>query len=312
MRYFPLFLDLTGKPVLLVGGGAVAARKFGLLAEAHAVITVVAPSLGAELAAALARQEFTHHAREFAATDIDKETREELGLRQDIQQRDEFLGLVSHELRTPLTVIRGNALLLSRRGDHANPEALAEGLQDIEASSRQLQRLLENMLVLSRLSTFDPGTEIEPQIVAALVSGAVSEFQERHPGVRVELEIEDGLPIVAANATFVDQVMWNLCRNAFRHCRRQQASIRIVVALEGEGNTVKLDVVDDGPGVPPELRSQLFEPFCTASPGGSGLGLYIAREVCEANGATLEYVETAGGAQFTVNCRTGEEVGRLA
>jgi uroporphyrin-III C-methyltransferase/precorrin-2 dehydrogenase/sirohydrochlorin ferrochelatase len=71
MRYFPLFLDLTGKPVLLVGGGAVAARKFGLLAEAHAVITVVAPSLGAELAAALARQEFTHHAREFAATDID-------------------------------------------------------------------------------------------------------------------------------------------------------------------------------------------------------------------------------------------------
>ena len=71
MRYFPLFLDLTGKPVLLVGGGAVAARKFGLLAEAHAVITVVAPSLGAELAGALARQEFTHHAREFAATDID-------------------------------------------------------------------------------------------------------------------------------------------------------------------------------------------------------------------------------------------------
>ena len=88
------------------------------------------------------------------------------------------------------------------------------------------------------------------------------------------------------------------------------SSIRIAVALDGL--TVKLDVIDDGPGVAAELRSQLFEPFCTASPGGSGLGLYIAREVCEANGATLEYVETAVGAQFTVNCRTGEEVGRLA
>jgi two-component system sensor histidine kinase PilS (NtrC family) len=76
--------------------------------------------------------------------------------------------------------------------------------------------------------------------------------------------------------------------------------------LEGEGDIVKLDVVDDGAGVPGELRSQLFEPFFTTAAGGSGLGLYIAREVCEANGATLDYVETPGGAQFTVICRAGE------
>ncbi|HSQ05680.1 MAG TPA: ATP-binding protein, partial [Burkholderiales bacterium] len=66
-----------------------------------------------------------------------------------------------------------------------------------------------------------------------------------------------------------------------------------------------LDIVDDGPGVPPELRSQLFEPFFTTSSGGTGLGLYIAREVCEANGAVLEYVETAQGAHFTILCRAG-------
>ena len=76
--------------------------------------------------------------------------------------------------------------------------------------------------------------------------------------------------------------------------------------MEGEGNTVKLDVADDGPGVAPELRSQLFEPFCTTAAGGSGLGLYIAREVCEANGASLDFVETPSGAQFTVICRAGE------
>ena len=71
MRYFPLFLDLAGKPVLLVGGGAVAARKFSLLADAGAQVTVVAPALGQEMAAELARGAIAHHAREFVSTDVD-------------------------------------------------------------------------------------------------------------------------------------------------------------------------------------------------------------------------------------------------
>src|SRR4029079_11307501 len=71
MRYFPLFLDLAGKPVLLVGGGEVAARKYSLLAEAGAVVTVVAPVLGAELAEALKNGALTHRAREFAPPDIE-------------------------------------------------------------------------------------------------------------------------------------------------------------------------------------------------------------------------------------------------
>ena len=97
--------------------------------------------------------------------------------------------------------------------------------------------------------------------------------------------------------------MWNLCRNALRHCRRQDASIRIVVDVIGSGNIVRLDVVDDGPGVPVALRNQLFEPFFTTVGSGTGLGLYIAREVCEANDATLEYIETPTGAHFTIICR---------
>jgi len=71
MRYFPLFLDIKDKPVLLVGGGEVAARKFSLLLEAGAKVSVVAPSLGDEMSAALLRGEFVHHAREFAASDIE-------------------------------------------------------------------------------------------------------------------------------------------------------------------------------------------------------------------------------------------------
>ena len=66
-----------------------------------------------------------------------------------------------------------------------------------------------------------------------------------------------------------------------------------------------LDVVDDGAGVPPESRSKLFEPFFTTDPGGTGLGLHLAREICEANGAMLEYIEAAGGARFAVTCAAG-------
>ncbi|HLF38209.1 MAG TPA: ATP-binding protein, partial [Burkholderiales bacterium] len=112
-------------------------------------------------------------------------------------------------------------------------------------------------------------------------------------------------PDVLFDRSHLNQVMWNLCRNALRHSRRGPASIVIRVSLERAGSVVKLDVVDDGPGVLAEARAQLFEPFFTTAAGGTGLGLYIAREVCEANGATLDYVETPRGAQFSVLCWAG-------
>jgi two-component system sensor histidine kinase PilS (NtrC family) len=112
-------------------------------------------------------------------------------------------------------------------------------------------------------------------------------------------------PDVLFDRSHLNQVMWNLCRNALRHSRRGPASIAIRIALERSGSIVKLDVIDDGPGVAAAVRTQLFEPFFTTAAGGTGLGLYIAREVCEANGATLDFVESPRGAQFTVRCWAG-------
>jgi len=113
-------------------------------------------------------------------------------------------------------------------------------------------------------------------------------------------------PHVLFDRSHLNQVMWNLCRNAVRHSRGQKGSIRVIVDRDSRDPIVKLDIVDDGPGVPQALRSQLFEPFFTTAAGGTGLGLYIAREVCEANSAQLDYVETEhGGARFAVLCRAG-------
>ena len=106
--------------------------------------------------------------------------------------------------------------------------------------------------------------------------------------------------------THLHQVLWNLCGNALRHCRRVEGSIRIVAHAVRGGRAVKLEVVDDGPGVTESVRGTLFEPFVTGSAQGTGLGLYIARDLCAANGATLDYVNTGGGAHFSIVCRTGE------
>ena len=93
--------------------------------------------------------------------------------------------------------------------------------------------------------------------------------------------------------------MWNLCRNALRYCQRKAGSIRIELRAGVMANTVELTVSDDGPGVPEAIRPHLFEPFFTTAASGTGLGLYIAREICDANNASLDYRRA---------CRSGRAV----
>jgi two-component system sensor histidine kinase PilS (NtrC family) len=172
----------------------------------------------------------------------------------------------------------------------------------INENSRRLDRMVNDVLRLNR----GERAHRERFRLGEFLRGFVDQFSQIEkidPGTfRIERRAE---PEVLFDRSHLNQVMWNLCRNALRHSRRGPASIVIRVSMEPPGTTVKLDVVDDGSGVAPAMRGQLFEPFFTTAAGGTGLGLYIAREVCEANGATLDYVETARGAQFTVQCRAG-------
>jgi two-component system sensor histidine kinase PilS (NtrC family) len=101
----------------------------------------------------------------------------------------------------------------------------------------------------------------------------------------------------------LDQVLWNIARNAWRHGRKRPGSIRIVVSPSPAPGRFLLDVYDDGPGASPETQSHLFEPFFTTEAQGTGLGLYIARELCEGNGARLEYVEGSGGGHFRITLK---------
>jgi two-component system sensor histidine kinase PilS (NtrC family) len=207
---------------------------------------------------------------------------------------------IAHEIRNPLGAISHAAQLLQE--EPGVNETAARLITIINENSRRLDRMVNDVLRLNR----GERAHRERFKLSDFLSTFVEEFtqiEKIEPSVfRIDCSIG---PDVLFDRSHLNQVMWNLCRNALRHCRRTTGSIIVRVTLARAGGTVKLDVVDDGPGVAAEARPQLFEPFFTTAVGGTGLGLYIAREVCEANGAKLDYVETARGAQFTVLCRAG-------
>ena len=205
---------------------------------------------------------------------------------------------IAHEIRNPLSAISHATELLQE--EPAAGDTVARLLTIIHDNVKRLDRVVNDVLKLNR------GERAHREMfkLGNYLQTFIEQFCqiEKIPQSMFMLELAAD-PEVSFDHSHLNQVMWNLCRNALRHCRRQDASIRIAVDVIGGGNIVKLDVVDDGPGVPVTLRNELFEPFFTTVGSGTGLGLYLAREVCVANDATLEYIETPAGAQFTVMCQ---------
>ena len=97
-----------------------------------------------------------------------------------------------------------------------------------------------------------------------------------------------------------------LCRNAWRHCHKQAGSIHIELSTGSKENNIQLDIIDDGPGVDSQQLKQIFEPFFTTATTGTGLGLYIAREMCETNHASLEYVEGSTSGYFRIIAKSNQ------
>jgi two-component system, NtrC family, sensor histidine kinase PilS len=199
---------------------------------------------------------------------------------------------IAHEIRNPLSAI-------THASDLLREEECADGsdrlVQIILENARRLDRMVTDVLELSRRD------RIEPQQIAlsAHLSAFLDEFAGNEDVPRDRFAIESTPDVrVEFDRAHLDQVLWNLLRNAWRHCRKDPRSVRISVS--SRRNRVELHVLDDGEGVPRELQSQLFEPFFTTFSSGTGLGLYIARELCAANGASLDYVERGEGADFRI------------
>jgi len=207
---------------------------------------------------------------------------------------------LAHEIRNPLGAISHAAELLAE--DQPANETAKRLLTIIQDNTQRLDRMVNEVLWLNR------GDRAQRESIDAAehLRGFVEQFAEveKIDAHMFRVEADGALPMLF-DKSHLDQVLWNLCRNAVRHCRQAAGSVTIRIAGDSAAGTVQLHVIDDGPGVPGQVRTRLFEPFFTTSAGGTGLGLYIAREVCEANGATLDYVEGGTGAHFAIVCRAG-------
>ena len=207
---------------------------------------------------------------------------------------------IAHEVRNPLGSISHAAQLLQEEPESS--PSMARLLRIIHDNTQRLNRMVNDVLGLNR----GQAPLLESFAVADFVQQFVAEIAETEQADPAIFAVRaNGAPWVVFDRTHLNQVLWNLCRNALRHSTRRPGCIRLQAARAARSNAVRLDVVDDGAGVPPESRFKLFEPFFTTYPGGTGLGLHLAREICEANGAMLEYIEAAGGARFAVTCAAG-------
>ncbi|GHT89537.1 sensor histidine kinase [Roseateles puraquae] len=211
---------------------------------------------------------------------------------------------IAHEIRNPLAAIaQANALLAEDLGG-----TRAEQLTRMVASNVQrLKRLVDDVTELS------PGVQpdTQPLDVSALVQETCADWaQVNHvvpgPGSRFELRVEaDGLAGLF-DAEHLRRVLVNLLDNAHRHAEAGAGAIRVVLQREGAG--LLMAVRSAGAPVPPEIERHLFEPFFSTRSRGSGLGLYICRELCERHGASIEYRRASDAAanEFCVRLRTPE------
>ena len=199
---------------------------------------------------------------------------------------------IAHEIRNPLSAIThaGDLLQEEQRGPHK--ERMVQIIRD---NARRLERMVHDVLELSRRDRVQPETiRVRPYLLTFVEEVAQN---DSIPSESFVIDAAENVTLEFDRA-HLNQVLWNLLHNAWRHCRRLAGSVR-VKALR-RANRVELHVIDDGEGVARELQAQLFEPFFTTFASGTGLGLYIARELCAANGASLEYLDRGPGADFRI------------
>ncbi len=215
--------------------------------------------------------------------------------------RDEFLGLMSHELRTPLTTIYGNARILRDRGDAIGRERGAEAMADVESEAVKLQRLVDNMLSLSRVGP-DHDVPFEPMLVRRAIDHAVNRWQRVNPLRSFLVSVEDQLPPMNADGQAAELVLDNLISNA---CENSAPDTQIEIDAYLERDCVAVSVSDRGAGLEPGEEEAIFEPFRKgerkgAFAAGVGIGLTACKRLVESmRGAIWASRRDGGGTRVT-------------
>ena len=217
-------------------------------------------------------------------------------LREFDRLKDEFIAVISHELRTPLTSVYGAALTLQKRDVQGKTRESLLAIVSDEAA--RLARLLDDVLSASRLDAKTERFEITPTDAAEIARAAVEAVRPRLPeNIQLDLAIEPNLPPVAADADKLRQILVNLRENAIKY---SPDGGRVEIALTRHDSVVRFTVEDEGLGISDDELPQIFDRFHRVDPnmtrgvGGTGLGLYICRELVEGMRGRMWVTSTEG------------------
>lgn len=211
---------------------------------------------------------------------------------------------IAHEIRNPLGAISHASELLS---ENHYADATSVKLTDIiQRHSARVNGIIETILQMSRRRVMEPSTII----LATWLEDFLNEFREIKSVNEKDLKLKVLAPSlkVKMDPDQLHQVMWNLLENALEHSTPEPDSSCVEVKLLSFEDEVTIDVCDNGDGVSERMQEHLFEPFNSDRQGGTGLGLYLARELCQANGARLHYLSEGVEKCFRISLPVEKQV----
>jgi two-component system, OmpR family, sensor histidine kinase KdpD len=207
------------------------------------------------------------------------------------RMRTALLAAVSHDLRTPLASIKASASSLRQTDVQWSEADQADLIATIDDNADRLDALIGNLLDMSRLHTGSLQPFLRPTAIDEVAPVALRGLDSPS---KLQMAVPDGLPLVRADPGLLERVLANLFSNALRH---SPPSHPPVLRARQRRDSVLLEVIDHGPGVPDELKERIFEPFQRVDDhhGGVGLGLAVAKGFAEAMGGTIAAATTPGG-----------------
>ncbi len=224
-------------------------------------------------------------------------------LREIDQIKSDFIATASHELRTPLTSVQMGVHLLLEGAAGELTDRQQEVLGACREDCERLEKLMRDLLDISKLESGDNAPHLVPQRAASLINGAAESFraQAKAKGIKFVTELSPDLPVVLADRAHIERLIGNLIGNAIRHTERG-GEIRVTATVEG-GMNVAVAIRDTGSGIPSEYLARIFDKFVQvpgAPSGGAGLGLAISKRLVEAHGGQISVQSKPGhGATFT-------------
>lgn len=213
------------------------------------------------------------------------------------QLKTAILRAVSHDLRTPITIIKTSASNLDELGERLSPDQRQELARAIETQADELDRLVGNLLDLSRLQAGAMVLHRELNSLEEIAGEVAARAFAAHHAERIALDFPDDLPLARFDYGLMVQALGNVVDNALRH---EPPGERVIIRGRAMGDAVRVEVVNHGPAVDPTERDQLMQPFYQSRDGrslhgGVGLGLAIARGILEAHRGDIRVEDTPGG-----------------